>query len=40
MIELGRFMEMGGEKFEVFRNGEKISEVEGLPNREETTQKA
>ena len=39
MIDLRRFMKMGGEKFEVYRNNKKISEVEGLPNHEESTKK-
>lgn len=40
MPDLRRFMKIGGEKFEVFRNDERISEVEGLPNHEEATKKA
>lgn len=40
MANLARFMRLGGEKFEVHRNNEKISEVEGLPNHEEATKKA
>lgn len=40
MIDLRRFMKMGGEKFEVYRNNKKISEVEGLLNHEESSKKA
>lgn len=39
MVSLKDFMKLGGEKFEVFRNNEKISEVDGLPNHEEGTKR-
>lgn len=40
MANLANFMRMGGEKFEVYRNEEKVSEVDGLSNHEESTKKA
>lgn len=35
MVSLKSFMKMGGEKFEVIRDNRLVSEVMGLPNREE-----